>query len=321
VQAQPVAGQRQPRRRRKKLHDLSGVGSVGITARGPLDKYRFNMFMRDLLGEKARDIFRSKGVLCIKGQEATKFVFQGVHETICFGPAAAGWQPGEELINQIVFIGRDLDRAVRPPPPRCPSLSLPVRTAVVWLQPRPLQIHTRAPPPPPDRPCSLPAPPLSPPRLWLRASAPVCMWSCPRGGASTRTRAPSAPTTSTAPRGPSSGTDLSWPAPWCRARRPATGSPAACARAVPQMGTPWRRRREGGGHPPIPPPTPPRPPMLAARLPSLAGLGAGAASVAGGALPAHPPAQPILVDQGPPPTPARRASPRTPLRMPPACVH
>ncbi len=24
------------------------------------------MFMRDLLGEKARDIFRSKGVLCIK---------------------------------------------------------------------------------------------------------------------------------------------------------------------------------------------------------------------------------------------------------------
>jgi hypothetical protein len=104
---------RQPKRRRKKLHDSSGVGSVGITARGPLDKYRFNMFMRDLLGEKARDIFRSKGVLCIKGQEATKFVFQGVHETICFGPAAAGWQPGEEPINQVVFIGRDLDRKVR----------------------------------------------------------------------------------------------------------------------------------------------------------------------------------------------------------------
>ncbi|GAB4819489.1 hypothetical protein N2152v2_006535 [Parachlorella kessleri] len=102
--------QRQPRRRRKKLHDLSGVGAIGITARGPLDKHRFNMFMRDLLGEKARDIFRSKGVLSIKGQEKTKFMFQGVHETICFGPAASGWADGEEPINQIVFIGRNLNR-------------------------------------------------------------------------------------------------------------------------------------------------------------------------------------------------------------------
>lgn len=40
-------------------------------------------------------------------------MFQGVHETICFGPAATGWQEGEETINQIVFIGRDLDRKVR----------------------------------------------------------------------------------------------------------------------------------------------------------------------------------------------------------------
>lgn len=105
-----LTGQRQPRRRRKKLHDVSGVGSVGITARGPLDKYRFNAYMRDLLSEKARDIFRSKGVLCIKGQEQTKFVFQGVHETVCFGPASSGWSEGEEAVNQIVFIGRNLNR-------------------------------------------------------------------------------------------------------------------------------------------------------------------------------------------------------------------
>lgn len=102
---------RQPRRRRKKLHDLSGVGSIGIAALGPLDKYRFNAFMRDLLSDRARDIFRSKGVLCIKGQEKMKFVFQGVHETICFGPAASGWREGEEPLNQIVFIGRNLPRA------------------------------------------------------------------------------------------------------------------------------------------------------------------------------------------------------------------
>lgn len=102
--------ERMPKRRRKKLHDLSGVGSVGISARGPLDQYRFNAFMRDLLSEKARDIFRSKGSLCIKGQPKTKFVFQGVHETICFGPSTSGWSEGEEPINQVVFIGRNLDR-------------------------------------------------------------------------------------------------------------------------------------------------------------------------------------------------------------------
>lgn len=101
---------KRPKRRRRRLHDQSGVGSVGITAPGPLDKWRFNMFMKDLLGEKARDIFRSKGVLCIKGQERTKFVFQGVHETICFGPAASGWGEGEKPINQIVFIGRSLPK-------------------------------------------------------------------------------------------------------------------------------------------------------------------------------------------------------------------
>lgn len=60
-----LQGERRPKRRRKQLHDLSGVGSVGIVARGPLDEYRFNMFMRDLLAEKAKDIFRCKGVLAV----------------------------------------------------------------------------------------------------------------------------------------------------------------------------------------------------------------------------------------------------------------
>lgn len=60
-----LQGERRPKRRRKMLHDLSGVGSVGIVARGPLDEYRFNMFMRDLLAEKAKDIFRCKGVLAV----------------------------------------------------------------------------------------------------------------------------------------------------------------------------------------------------------------------------------------------------------------
>ena len=39
-------------------------------------------------------------------------MFQGVHETICFGPAATGWGEGEAPLNQIVFIGRNLARRV-----------------------------------------------------------------------------------------------------------------------------------------------------------------------------------------------------------------
>ncbi len=64
----------------------------------------------DLLSERARDIFRCKGCLSVKGQEGTRFVFQGVHETVCFGPAATGWPADEEVVNKIVFIGRNLDR-------------------------------------------------------------------------------------------------------------------------------------------------------------------------------------------------------------------
>ena len=105
-----TAGDRRPKRRRKQMHDLSGIGSVGIVARGPLDEYRFNMFMRDVLAEKARDIFRCKGVLAVHGYGDRKFVFQGVHETICYGPADKPWAEGEARVNQIVFVGRGLCR-------------------------------------------------------------------------------------------------------------------------------------------------------------------------------------------------------------------
>ncbi|KAF6264519.1 CobW/HypB/UreG, nucleotide-binding domain-containing protein [Scenedesmus sp. NREL 46B-D3] len=109
-QATSSQGDRRPKRRRKQLHDLSGVGSVGIVARGPLDEYRFNMFMRDLLAEKAKDIFRCKGVLAVHSYGNQRFVFQGVHETICYGPSDKPWGENETRINQIVFIGRKLDR-------------------------------------------------------------------------------------------------------------------------------------------------------------------------------------------------------------------
>ena len=95
---------------RKKRHDLSGVSSVGIEAEGELDFNGLNGFMMRLLQANARDIYRSKGVLCFAGQGDAKFVFQGVHEQIHFGPSNATWGKDEPRINKMVFIGRKLDR-------------------------------------------------------------------------------------------------------------------------------------------------------------------------------------------------------------------
>ena len=55
-----------PKRKRRIHHDNMGICSVGVTARGPLHQWRFNMFMKDFFAERAEDIFRSKGILCIK---------------------------------------------------------------------------------------------------------------------------------------------------------------------------------------------------------------------------------------------------------------
>ena len=60
--------------------------------------------------ENALNIYRSKGVLCFKDQGNTKFVFQGVHEQINFGPSSVEWAEGEKRMNRMVFIGRNLNR-------------------------------------------------------------------------------------------------------------------------------------------------------------------------------------------------------------------
>eukprot|EP00339_Tiarina_fusa_P023133 CAMPEP_0117036726 /NCGR_PEP_ID=MMETSP0472-20121206/25987_1 /TAXON_ID=693140 ORGANISM="Tiarina fusus, Strain LIS" /NCGR_SAMPLE_ID=MMETSP0472 /ASSEMBLY_ACC=CAM_ASM_000603 /LENGTH=345 /DNA_ID=CAMNT_0004746545 /DNA_START=123 /DNA_END=1160 /DNA_ORIENTATION=+ len=91
-------------------HNLDAVQSVGIKFTGELHAQWFNMFMMDLLRERAADIYRSKGLLSFHGQGNTKFVFQGVHEQINFGPANEPWKEGEEKINKFVFIGKGLNR-------------------------------------------------------------------------------------------------------------------------------------------------------------------------------------------------------------------
>uniref|UniRef100_A0A7S4EH83 CobW C-terminal domain-containing protein n=2 Tax=Pseudo-nitzschia australis TaxID=44445 RepID=A0A7S4EH83_9STRA len=91
-------------------HNLEAVQSVGLQFKGNLHAQWFNMFMMDLLRDRAADLYRTKGLLSFHGQDNVKFVFQGVHEQINFGPAKEGWKDGEERINKFVFIGKNLSR-------------------------------------------------------------------------------------------------------------------------------------------------------------------------------------------------------------------
>jgi len=95
----------------KKTHNTALVQSVGISFKGNLHAQWFNMFMMDLLRDRAEDLYRTKGLLSFHGQGDTKFVFQGVHEQINFGPSQKPWAADEERINKFVFIGKKLDRA------------------------------------------------------------------------------------------------------------------------------------------------------------------------------------------------------------------
>jgi len=88
-------------------HDDS-VGSVGLEFDRSFDEARLNAWLGKLLRERGGDIFRMKGILAIAGSEQ-RFVFQGVHMLFDGRPDVAwGDRPRR---SQIVFIGKDLDRA------------------------------------------------------------------------------------------------------------------------------------------------------------------------------------------------------------------
>ncbi len=88
-------------------HD-EAVSSVGIAEPGTVDPERLNAWLGPLLAEKGEDIFRSKGILNLAGAER-RYVFQGVH-MLLDGHLDRPWGPEEEPRNELVFIGRNLDR-------------------------------------------------------------------------------------------------------------------------------------------------------------------------------------------------------------------
>lgn len=84
------------------------VTSVGLSGDGEISTEKLNDWLGPLLATQGQDIFRMKGILSIEGQDR-RFVFQSVH-MLMDGRLDRPWKPEEERRNEMVFIGRNLDR-------------------------------------------------------------------------------------------------------------------------------------------------------------------------------------------------------------------
>ena len=89
-------------------HDPS-VFSVAQVENGLDDEVKVNDWFQEVLSTMGTSIYRMKGILNVKGRDH-RFVFQGVH-MLFDGKADRAWKAGEVRNNQLVFIGKDLDRA------------------------------------------------------------------------------------------------------------------------------------------------------------------------------------------------------------------
>merc|ERR1712217_211980 len=92
-------------------HD-TGVATCAFTLHGaPLVLERFMQVMNAIRTEKAVDLYRYKGVICVKESSGTlkRAAMQGVHDMCLFEPRGP-WPADEPPMSQLVFIGRNLDR-------------------------------------------------------------------------------------------------------------------------------------------------------------------------------------------------------------------
>merc|ERR1712056_4137 len=88
-------------------HDAR-VSSVGIDLAGEVVQQKLNEWIGWLLREKGVDLFRSKGVLAVKGMKE-KFVCQAIH--MLFANSQQGsWTDVEERRCKMIFIGKNLKR-------------------------------------------------------------------------------------------------------------------------------------------------------------------------------------------------------------------
>ena len=95
-------------------HD-SSITSFGIHIEGVFKIDELNQWLSQLMMEKGQDLYRSKGILAVRGTD-DKYVFQAVHmimnldSSSNLGMAHQPWQEGEPKINKFCFIGKNLDK-------------------------------------------------------------------------------------------------------------------------------------------------------------------------------------------------------------------
>ena len=90
------------------VHD-SSITSISIRMEGAVNPQKFQEWINYLLPNQGQDIFRMKGILNMAGLP-DRFVFQGVHMQFD-ADRERPWRDGEPRLNQLVFIGRNLDEA------------------------------------------------------------------------------------------------------------------------------------------------------------------------------------------------------------------
>jgi G3E family GTPase len=73
-----------------------------------MNEKALNRWLYQLVQAKGADLYRFKGILNV-GDARRRFVLQGVHMWLDGRPGAV-WQMDEDRRNQLVFIGKDLDR-------------------------------------------------------------------------------------------------------------------------------------------------------------------------------------------------------------------
>lgn len=88
-------------------HDAS-VGSVALQESGVVLEDKLHPWLMTLLQQRGADIFRLKGILNL-GNAERRFVLQGVH-MLLEGRPGRPWKPQDSRTNELVFIGRNLDK-------------------------------------------------------------------------------------------------------------------------------------------------------------------------------------------------------------------
>jgi len=73
-----------------------------------MQKDKLDSFISWLMQEKGPDLYRSKGVLAVKGSP-NKYVFHAVHMQLGGRPTDP-WKEGEKKCCKMVFIGKNLNR-------------------------------------------------------------------------------------------------------------------------------------------------------------------------------------------------------------------